>query len=127
MNYLIDSSAWIEYLNGSSAGEEVNKVLKGKNDIFVISQIISEVVSKVEREKGNSELAYTSIISNASIMEITPKIAKQAGLLHADLRRKSSSISLADTLIIVSARTISAKIITKDRHFKGFKEATILK
>ena len=62
MKYLIDTSAWIEYLNGSRIGEEVSKILKAGNEIYVITLIISEVVSKVRRKGENIELAYDCII-----------------------------------------------------------------
>jgi len=75
MRYIIDSSAWIEYLSGSKRGEEVSKFLK-KEETFVIPIIISEVVSFVKRNNGNIEVAYDSIIKNAKIMEIAPRIAK---------------------------------------------------
>ena len=54
MKYLIDTSAWIEYLNGSESGEKVNKILKNRNEIYVISLIISEVISKVKRKEGDT-------------------------------------------------------------------------
>lgn len=126
MEYFIDSSAWIEYLDGSSKGEKVNEILQSENEIFVLPITIAEVVSKIKRKNSNSELAYKVIMSNSKIMEFTPKIAKEAGLLHVDMKLKNSSFSLADALIIISAKSISAKVITKDNHFKGFKEAVII-
>ena len=125
MKYIIDSSAWIEYLSGSKAGEEVNKLLK-KEEIYVISIIISEVVSFVKRNGGNTEIAYESVIKNAKIMEITPRIAKEAGLLHSTMREKGSNFPLAAALILCSAKENQAKIITTDNHFKPFKEAILI-
>ena len=88
MSYFIDSSAWIEYLEGSEKGEKGRNILKSEEDIF----------------------------------NVTPKIAKDAGLLHAGMKSKNSSFSLADALIIFSARFLKAKILTKDPHFKECKK-----
>jgi len=126
MKYIIDSSAWIEYLEGSKSGEIVNKILDEDNEIFIIPLIISEVISKTKRKKQNYELAYETLIENAKINEISPKIAKEAGLLHAQMKDKISSISLADTMIITAAKALSAKIITCDEHFKGLKEIILI-
>lgn len=126
MKYLIDSSAWIEYLNGSKTGEKVSKVLRGNNEIFILPLNIAEVISKVRRISGNIDVAYESMVSNALVLEANPKTAKEAGLLHAQLRKKSSSISIADTLMVASARAISANVLTTDKHFKDFKEAILL-
>lgn len=127
MKYIIDTSAWIEYLNGSKSGESVNKILKEDNEIYVISLIISEVISKVKRKAGNVDLAYDCLIKNSRIFDITPKISKRIGILHAQIKNKLPNFSLADASIVCSAETINAKIVTKDTHFKGFKETILIK
>src|SRR3989344_1624715 len=107
MKYFIDSSAWIEYFNGSLAGEKVNEIM-------------------LNEENKNIETAYESMIKKSKIFEITPRISKEAGILHAEKRKNKSTISLADTLIICAAKSIDAKIITKDPHFKDIKEVILL-
>lgn len=126
MKYVIDSSCWIEYLEGSKSGEKINDILRHE-EIFVLPINIAEVISKVKRKKGNFELAYKSIISNASIIDITPKIAKEAGLLHAEIKSKISNFGLADAFIITATKSISAKLLTRDEHFRGFKETVMVK
>lgn len=125
MKYIVDSSAWIEYLSGSKAGEKVNKVLK-QEEIYVIPIIISEVVSYVKRKKENTEVAYESIIKNAKIIDVTPRIAKEAGILHADMKEKGIDFPFADALILCSAKDNQTRIITTDKHFKSFKEAVLI-
>ncbi|MBI2448927.1 PIN domain-containing protein [Candidatus Pacearchaeota archaeon] len=126
MKYIIDAYGWIEYLNGSLAGEKINKILKEDHDIYSISMTISEVVSKVKRKKGNVDVAYNSIISNSKIIEITPKIAKEAGLLHAETRKEIENFGLVDAILIIIARHANAKILTNDFHFKNFKETILI-
>ena len=125
MIYLIDTSAWIEYLDGSAKGEKVNKSLN-EAEIFTTSQVIAELVSKTKRKRGNVDTAYNAIIKIAKVSEVTPRIAKEAGILHAETKAKLQSFSLADALIICSARALKAKILTTDSHFKSFKEAIII-
>ena len=127
MKYLIDTSAWIEYLEGSETGEKVNNILREKNnEIFIISLNIGEVISKIKRARKDVELAYETLINRAKILTITPRIAKEAGILHAEIKGKNASFSLADALIIKAAQSISAKIVTKDNHFKSFKETVLI-
>ena len=126
MRYLIDSSAWIEYFSGSKEGEKVNEVLKHDNEVYVISPIISEVIRNVRAKNKDYELAYESIIKNSKIFTITPKIAKEAGLMNVELRKRFGNFPLIDTLIICSAKELNTKILTADNHFKHFKEAIIL-
>lgn len=120
MKYLIDTSAWIEYLEGSNAGGKINDIVTAENSIYTTPQIIGEVISKVKRKRGNLEIAYKTLISRAQIMEATPRIAKEAGILHAMHKEKVPSFSLADSFIIKIAESIQAAILTKDAHFKQF-------
>ena len=127
MRYLIDSSAWIEYLDGGASGEKVNKIIKEENnEIITLALNISEVISKTKRMNRNADLAYESIISNAEFFDITPEIAKEAGLLHSQLRKQNQSISIADTLMMISSEALSARIVTKDNHFKNFKGVVLV-
>ena len=126
MKLLVDAHSWIEYLEGSSSGEKLSKLLNEENEIYVLSITISEVVSKVKRSDKDSELAYDSIIKNSRILELTPRIAKEAGILHADIRKKNSSFGIVDSLLISSAKSINAKVVTGDRHFKQFNNVIII-
>lgn len=127
MKYLIDTSAWIEYLEGSEKGQKVNEILKEeKNEIYSIPLIVAETVSKVERKKGNSDSAFDILTKTARMVELDILTAKEAGLLHAKEKEKSPSFSLADAIIIKVAQRKNLKIITKDTHFLSFKEAAVL-
>ena len=126
MNYLIDSSAWIEYMEGGNSGKEVSEFLK-KGEIFSLSLIIAEVISKVKRMGKDSDLAYKIISSNSKILEVNPEIAKESGLLHAEIKKQKKNFGLIDSIILVSTRKLKAILITKDTHFKGFKEAILIK
>lgn len=127
MRYLIDSYAWIEYLDGSLLGENVKKILEGNNEIISLSITISEVIGRIKRKKGDSETAYTAITTLSKIVGITPEIAKEGGELHAKIREKIKDFGLVDALILTLSRSLNAKILTADKHFKGFKEAILLK
>ena len=127
MRFFIDSSAWIEYLEGSYNGERVHQILSKEDEIYSISLIISEVVSRARRKKQNADIPFRAIISNSKILDITPEIAKEAGILHADMKKKISDFGLVDAIIWTVAKKLNAKLVTCDSHFKGFKEAVLLK
>ncbi|MEK6895080.1 MAG: PIN domain-containing protein [Nanoarchaeota archaeon] len=126
MKYIVDSSAWIEYLEGSKLGEKIREIIISENEIYVLNLIIAEVVSKVKRKNSDAELAYKTIITNSKIIELTPKIAKEAGLFHSEERKKIRNFGLVDSLILVAAKLINAKIVTKDEHLLKFKEAFVI-
>ncbi len=127
MKYIVDSYAWIEYLGGSPAGQKVREIIGADNEIYSLNLSVAEVVSRIKRLNENADLAYEAIISNSKIIDIDVELAKEAGLLHAETRKKIKDFGLVDVLILVSARKLKAKILTGDPHFKGFKEAVFIK
>ncbi len=127
MKYLIDSFAWFEYFEGTDIGNKAKEFIESDNELFSINLTISEVVSRFKRKKFDYELAYKAIITNSKVIEISPELAKKAGILHADLKEKYDNLGLVDALLITLARNLNAKILTGDQHFKEFKEAVMLK
>lgn len=125
MRYLVDSSAWIEYFEGSEKGEKIDKILR-ETKVYTISLIISEIVSKFKRNDNDFNQAFRIINSNSIFFNLTPDIAREAGLLHAEKRKKFKNFGLNDAIILVAAKKIGAKIITCDFHFKDFKEVIYL-
>lgn len=126
MNYLIDTSAWIEYLEGSEKGKKVYSIIEeNKNEIFTISLIIAELISKMQRKHSKAESAF-NIISSCKLIDLNQIDSKEAGLLHAQEKEKNNSFSLADALIITAAKKNNLKIITTDNYFKNFPEAILI-
>src|SRR3989344_1252044 len=126
MNYLVDSSAWISYLNGDISGERLNKILKSQEEVFVIAPIISEVISFIVKNKGNSELAYETISKNSKLIDISLKSAKNAGILHGKAKIEKKNLPIIDAIIISVAQEFNLTVLTKDNHFKSFKESIII-
>ena len=127
MKYLIDSFAWIEYFQGSEIGNKAKEFIDSDNELFSINLTISEVVSRFKRKNFDFESAYNAIITLSKVVEISPEIAKKAGEFHAEIRKKIKDFGLVDSLILILARELNAKIVTGDEHFRGFKEVIFIK
>ena len=127
MKVVFDTFAWIEYFNGSKAGEKVKQILESQeNEIFSSIITISEVCSILKREKRDPELAYKNIQNLSRISFMSPEFAKEAGILHAETRTKIKDFGMIDSIILLTARKLGAKIVTGDPHFKDFKEAILI-
>ncbi len=126
MALLIDAYAWIEYLEGSQKGEKVRQLL-AREDILTLSVTVAEVVSKVARRKGNPKIAYEAILAHAKTMDFSVEEANEAGLLHAQMRRKIPNFGLVDAILMVAAKHHDATIVTGDEHFRSAKKAIFLK
>ena len=126
MKFIIDSYAWIEYLDGSTRGKSIKDVLVENNEVYTISLTIAEVVSRAKRKNKDTTVAYETINTNSIIIDITPEMANEAGLFHATIREKIKDFGLVDSLIFIAARKLGAKIVTGDPHFKSFKETILI-
>ncbi len=127
MKYVIDAHGWIEYFMGSDKGDKVRKILESdENEIFTSIITIAEVVSITKRENRDAEQKYIDMLSLSKIYGIIPEFAKEAGILHAEIRKRVKDFGMADSVALLTARKLGAKIVTGDPHFKGVKEAILL-
>ncbi len=123
---IIDTSAWIEYLEDSPRGNQVASFLESNNfEIFVPSAVIAEVVNIALRKYKNESIAMNAMQSLAAIIPLTTEIAFVAGKLYAEHHSKKNSFGMIDAFILATAKTIGAKVLTFDNDFRGFKETII--
>ena len=127
MKFVFDTFAWIEYFNGTESGKKVSEIIESEeNDIFSSVITIAEVSSILKRNEKDVELGYKTIIDLSKIYFINSELAKEAGILHAETKKKIKDFGLADTFVLLTARKLGAKIVTGDPHFKGIKEAILI-
>ena len=127
MKIVFDTYAWIEYFKGSETGKKVNQILESQeNEIFTSIMNIAEISSKLRRENSDVELPYKIITNLSKIFFINVEFTKEAGILHAEMRKKFKDFGLIDSMILLTTRKLDAKILTGDPHFKGFKEAILI-
>ena len=126
--YIIDAWAWIEYFRGTQHGAKLNDLLENPaTEIYTCAITVAEIISKIAREGQDVETAYDMIISNSKIIKLDEQLSKQAGLLHFRMRQTSKDFGIADAFILAAANKLETKIITGDPHFKGVKNAIMIK
>ena len=127
-NFVIDASAWIEYLDGTSKGEKVKEFVEnGDYSVFTNAVTLAELSSFFRRKKYNFEEAKKIILSLSTVNEIDVKFAEDAGNFHAELKSERKSISLADAFVFATAKKVNGKIITQDEDFRGLKETIMIR
>jgi predicted nucleic acid-binding protein len=126
--YIVDAWAWIEYFRGTEYGAKLNDLLEDStNEIYTCAITVAEITSKTAREGRDVEAAYDMLLSNSQIINLDEQISKQAGLFHFQMRQTSKDFGIADAFILAAANKLEAKIITGDPHFKGLKNAVMIK
>jgi len=118
--YVIDSSAWIELLEGTPRGDLVRGILADEqNDIFTSMLSVAEVVSVVERSGRSGRRAAEALESASVLVALDFTLAVSAGLIHAERRGQSMDFPYGDAAVVATAKTLRARIVTFDRHFEG--------
>ena len=126
--YIVDAWAWVEYLIGSERGARVKEILdEDGNEVYLCAITLAEVISKVAREGRNTQAAYAMLSGNSQIVNIDGKLSLEAGMLHFEMRKTSKDFGIADAYALATARKLKSKVLTGDPHFKGLKEAVLIK
>jgi predicted nucleic acid-binding protein len=126
--YIVDAWAWIEYFRGSEYGAKLNDILEDPTtDTYTCAISVAEIISKTSRDNRDVEAAYDMLLSNSKIVNLDEQISKQAGLFHSKMRKTIKDFGIADAFILAAADKLEAKIITGDPHFKGLKNAIMIK
>jgi predicted nucleic acid-binding protein len=126
MKILLDTSAWVEYLLGSEIGEKVNQYLKD-NEIITSVITLFELSYKADRERWNIKNCLNFIKIESQIIGIKESSIIEFGRLYNETRKKESSFGFADAIVLLTANTEKAQIVTKDNHFRNIENAVVLK
>lgn len=124
--FVIDSWAWIEYLKGSSKGLRIRKEIENGAELLTNSVSVAEIISKIKREGMDIEIAWSALTSLSKIVPCDEDFSKNAGLTHAEIKKKVLNFSLGDAFVLYTARKFNAKILTGDPDFSNIKEAELL-
>jgi predicted nucleic acid-binding protein len=122
---VLDSFAWIEYFNGSSAGEKVQSLLetgRALTPAIVVAEL-SEKHKRLNREFGPK---YDFVKARTSIVPLEEELARVAGELNFERKKKMKGWGIADSIVLATARRSKSLIVTGDPHFKDLAEETIL-
>ena len=124
---VVDSWAWIEYLDGSEAGKIVNKLISGNSEVWTSAISLAEVVSKYRR-KGRSEATAVEAIGSLSRVEAArAEDAVEAGGIHAEQKKSTPNFGLSDAFVLQLARRVGGKVVTGDADFAGIDEVEFLR
>ena len=126
--YVLDSYAWVEYFKGTKSGKKVKEILEN-NNCFTPTIVIAELSDTYSREGYDFwEKDLEFILENSSSLELNIEIALNAGKIKQAVRKKyKNKFGLADAIILSTARTINAMVVTGDQHFKQLNNVVFIK
>ena len=116
---LIDSYGWIEYFAEGPLADIYAPFIEKSNAENTITPtiVVYEVYRKIKNTKGEQKAleAYAQI-SRTKIIELNSPLSLEA----ADISL-TTNLGMADSIIVATAKTCNAEIITSDKHLKDIK------
>jgi predicted nucleic acid-binding protein len=113
---VVDSSGWIEYLTDGTNADFFTTPIRDKVHLVVPTISIYEVFKKFLQQSSESDaLKVVGIMSQGIVLDLTTSTAVHAAKLSHDHK-----ISVADALMLASARAENATLWTQDEHLRGF-------
>ncbi|MBO3841061.1 MAG: PIN domain-containing protein [Candidatus Brockarchaeota archaeon] len=128
-----DSYAWIEYFLGSDYGRILKDYIDTE-ELATPSIVLAEVARKYLREGVGEEdvvKRLNFIVASSIVKEVDPELSITAAKAYLELSEKAKAKglrkpSLTDGIVLATGRTLKAKIVTGDEHFKGLDEVVYM-
>jgi len=112
---LVDSSGWIEYLSGGSNASFFRKPIESDDPLLVPTLSLFEVYRHMLRHVGREEaLNVVAAMRGGVVVDLDDRLALEAAELSAKTR-----LSLADSILLATARSRGADFWTQDSDFEG--------
>ncbi len=118
MKVLVDTSAWVEFLNGTGSPEAlaVDRLLASEDDVCTCGIVVAEVFQGIRREREALEEFFRKMtLLEASGLSTYLKAAE----LYRSLRRRGVTVrSTIDCLIAVLADENGCALLFRDRDLR---------
>src|SRR6266508_4861664 len=112
---IVDSSGWIEYIADDANANFFEPPIIDSENLLVTTICLYEVFKRVLQEFGEERaLDAMGIMSLGTITDLDRQIAIHAAQISNELK-----LSMADSIILATARAYDATLWTQDEHFKG--------
>ena len=130
MNLTIDTFAWIEILRGTARGKAARLRIESADRSLTPSVVLAEFAAACHRDGFTDDVILGELAAIREASDIVPIDASIAlGAAHAmtELResarvRKLGLPGLVDSIVLATARSERASILTGDPHFDALPE-----
>ncbi|HME51148.1 MAG TPA: PIN domain-containing protein [Candidatus Lokiarchaeia archaeon] len=126
--FVLDSYAFMEYVNGTSMGQIVREALINGTCVTP-SIVIAELSNKFHRSGRDDEWEplLKFISAKTHVMPLDKQLASKSGKQKVALRQRVKSIGLADAIIYQTAIEAGGNLVSGDEHFEAFYDVIYLK
>jgi len=124
---LMDSSAWIEFFQGTDKSKVIENILKTEEN-FTSEITFAEIVNWCLRNNIEHKIReyIEGIKKGSKILELNESIIISAGELNFKRKKIVKNWGMIDSLILATALLYDLKILTNDSHFKDLGNVEML-
>ena len=129
MRVLVDTSAWVDFLNGfaSPAADALAELLQGDDDVCTCGIVVAEVFQGLHRDQGRDSIRRS--FEDMTFLE-PPGIRlylRAAGLYRALRERGTTVRSTVDCIIAAIAEDSGCELLARDRDMDAILGSGLLK
>ena len=112
---VVDSSGWLEYFADAPNANSFAPAIEDTDHLIVPSLTIFEVFKKILGQRSESEaLLAAAAMQQGRVVDLDADLSLEAARLSLDCK-----LPLADSVILVTARSVKAELWTQDADFEG--------
>jgi len=130
--YVLDTYARIEYFSNGENSARIADLLESREELFTPTIVLAEAKRKLIRELSKDRKAVLADMlrfmkTRSLIVDLNWVIAEKVAEIVDTTLPDKSNFGLADAIVLATARTLGAKVVTGDEHFKGLKDVVFIK
>ncbi len=129
MRVLVDTSAWVDFLNGAPThvADALAELLRGDDDVCTCGIVVAEVFQGLRRDEGRDAIRR----SFGDLVFLEPpgiRLYLRAAELYRELRRKGKTVrSTVDCIIASIAEDGGCSLLAHDRDMDAILDSGLLK
>jgi len=119
---VVDSSGWVEFFTDGLLSDEYARRLRNISAVLTPVIVLYEVYKRLKRDLSEDDAVIAvSVMQRTRVVEIDQQLA----LTAADLSLQYG-LAMADSLILATAQTFRAELVTSDADFAAIPGVTYL-
>jgi predicted nucleic acid-binding protein len=122
---ILDTSAWIEFFEGTEKGKRVKIVLE-QNKCYTSIVSLAEVTNWSLKENKETAFFIGTITKLSTVINLDNEIAVLAGKLNFERKRVIKKWGMLDSFIFATGMVYNLRLLAKDPDYKGLPDVEIL-
>ena len=119
---VVDSSGWIEVFTDGPAASQFLEALSREEQLVVPSLSVMEVCRWVLREHSEADaIRAAAVMQRGTVINLDTSLAMAAAQLS-----HQHKLPMADSVILATARSTNATLITLDSDFQGLESVQLI-